>query len=44
MDGIALRDAGFRKRLFDETAARMGLDPFIIEKDFLWLQKSPVVH
>lgn len=34
MDGIAQRNAGFLKRLFEETAERMDLDPPIIEKDF----------
>lgn len=34
MDGIALRNAGFRKNLFNETAERMDIDPHIIEKDF----------
>lgn len=34
MDGIAVRDASFRRRLFEETASRMNLDPLLVEKDF----------
>ncbi len=34
MDGVAVRDAGFRRRLFEETGSRMNLDPLIVEKDF----------
>jgi ferredoxin len=29
-----VRDASFRKRLFEETGSRMDLDPLIVEKDF----------
>ena len=34
MDGVAVRDVGFRRRLFEETGSRMNLDPLIVEKDF----------
>lgn len=34
LDGVAVRDAGFRRRLFEETGTRMNLDPLIVEKDF----------
>lgn len=34
MDNISIRGAGFRKQLFDETAARMNLPPSLVEKDF----------
>lgn len=34
LDGVAVRDAGFRLRLFEETGARMNLEPLIVEKDF----------
>ena len=34
MDSVAVRDAGFRRRLFEETASRMNLEPLIVEKDF----------
>jgi hypothetical protein len=34
LDGVAVRDAGFRRRLFEETGSRMNLDPLIVEKDF----------
>lgn len=34
MDSVAVRDAGFRQRLFEETGSRMNVDPLIIEKDF----------
>lgn len=34
MDGVAVRDAGFRGRLFEETGSQMNLDPLIVEKDF----------
>jgi len=34
LDGVAVRDVGFRRRLFEETGSRMNLDPFIVEKDF----------
>jgi hypothetical protein len=31
---VAVRDAGFRRRLFEETGSRMNLDSLIVEKDF----------
>ena len=34
LDAVAVRDAGFRRRLFEETGTRMNLDPLIVEKDF----------
>lgn len=34
MDGVAVRDASFRQRLFEETGSRMNVDPLIMEKDF----------
>lgn len=34
MDGVAVRNAGFRRRLFEETGSQMNLDPLIVEKDF----------
>ena len=34
MDGVAVRDAGFRGRLFEETGSQMNMDPLIVEKDF----------
>lgn len=34
MDGVAVRDVGFRRRLFVETSSQMNLDPLIVEKDF----------
>ncbi len=34
MNGIACRAAEFRRQLFQETGARRGLQPVIVEKDF----------
>jgi hypothetical protein len=34
LDGVAVRDVGFRRRLFVETSSQMNLDPLIVEKDF----------
>lgn len=34
MDSVAVRDADFRRRLFEETASRMNLEPLVVEKDF----------
>jgi len=31
---VAVRNVGFRRRLFEETGSRMNLDPLIVEKDF----------
>lgn len=42
MDKVAQMDQSDRADLFNETAARMGLNPVIIEKDFwvCWLLKQ----
>jgi nucleotidyltransferase AbiEii toxin of type IV toxin-antitoxin system len=34
LDGIAIREIEFRRRLFEESGHRMNLDPFVVEKDF----------